>query len=248
MRLFTLALALFAVGCAEAPPVKATLDVLSFKAREKQPAPPQGISAGVAELTPQTIKQHSGLTFKLTWREADQSQVYSGGAPSSTTTRDAIVPIVPVPSFAVRIVNKTQSPLSFAKAQIQLTDSKGRTFPPYQGAHEISGRVERDITGAFPSAANNQPLLERLREIINKLPFVTQALTIAPGADWQGVAAFKMDVHDNAELHELLQGVETLTLKLGDLVFEFDRTQLALQVTCPAGTQAPSLKKCKLDP
>jgi hypothetical protein len=241
-------------GCAEAPPIKATINVLSFKAKEQQPKLPAGIEAGIGEVTPTNIAQRK-LEIKVHWKNADPNQVRE----SVSNENEGTVPIVPMPTFIVRIINKSGKPLSFDKAKIVLADSSGKTFPAILEIKEVVARVEGQIVSLYSALEGNDRVLGPLRDAIAKMPFATTQSQVAPGADWEGFVAVKMDdLRDLEEIDKYMKGVESLSLKLDNLMlagapialsFDFVKFSAPVKMTCPGDLkEPPSIAKCKPEP
>jgi hypothetical protein len=54
-----------------------------------------------------------------------------------------MAPIVPLPTFVVRIVNKTGKPITFDKAKVALVDNTGKSFAGILDASEVQGRNQK---------------------------------------------------------------------------------------------------------
>ena len=245
---------LLAAGCAaEVPLVPTTVNVATIKLHENQQLDRPGVKIAVAVVTPDNVAEtFKGVLLEVHWRETDHSQVHTGGTQQQTTDRSAKVSLLPLPFFVVRFANESGSPLSFADAQVSLSDDKGKTFNLYGGVEEIQGRSESDMMGKYPGTQGNQPMFDSLREIIAKQPILTKKTTIPAKSDWQGFLVFKMEPRDLVELDQYLQSVSALTLKVSnvkgtqpfDLVVQLDKASVPVSMSCPSG-KPPTAQICK---
>jgi hypothetical protein len=254
MRTLLLLALTVSVGCAEAPPIDATVNVLTLKRREGQKIETPNVGVAVELITPANASDYKGITVVATWRERDQNQVVVQlASEQATKPRKAPVRILPLPLFVVRLANQSKVPVSFANAQLVLEDGKGKTYLPFPNPADMMGRVKTDIIGQYPGTEGNQEFFDNLAGIIAKQPFLDNHVVIQPGQEFQGYLAFKLDSHDLAELDAYLHNVDGLMLKLKnvqgekpfDVAIAFDKAQVALAMTCPPG-KTPSPKECKL--
>jgi hypothetical protein len=253
LRLGTLTFLLVAGCAAEVPLVPTTVNVATLKVHENQQLDRPDVKIAVAVVTPDNVGEaFKGLLLDVHWRETDHSQVHTEGKQQQTTDHSAKVSLLPLPLFVVRFANQSSSPLSFADAQVSLTDDKGKTFNLYAGVEELQGRAESDMMGKYPGTQGNQATFESMREIIGKQPIFTKKTTIAAKSDWQGFLVFKMEPRDLVELDQYLQSVGALTLKVGnvkgaqpfDLVVQLDKTSVPVSMSCPSG-KPPTAQICK---
>jgi hypothetical protein len=244
------ALALFAVGgCGPTlPPVNTSLAIAGLKAGEVKSSR-QNVSIDVRPVTYTDLSSNRGLLMKIRWQEVDRSQATSAGAgmgQAARSTKEAsdIVPLVPVPTFIVRVVNHSGKTLDFSNAQVQLVDDKGKQFELYKDAGAVVGHVQDDIIGVHSQMQNQKNQLDSIADAIGKMQLLTKKTQIADGADWQGYLLFKMESHGAAELDKYLQSVGKLTVQVngigGDsqpaqIEVPIEKVAAQLPVTCEGG-------------
>jgi hypothetical protein len=254
MRTLLLAI-IVAAGCAEAPPpVNTTLNVAQLRPKSKQPAPPPGITLVGVGAVLATNAAAMKLEVPITWKERDiRQQVTGSGSPM--IEQGGPVPIVPIPTFIVKLKNGTPAPIKFDAAQVVFDDGAGHTWPGILDAKEAASRVEKELVKRYPAAADNQTVLANLRTALGKLPFTTPATQVAAGADWEGLLPIKLD-GDAGEIEAIIQTAQKPVLRISnlgggtkpfELTFELEKETVQLAVTCPGGDKQPppSLKTCK---
>ncbi len=215
---------------------------------------------GIEAVTPENWKQHGSLVLTLSWQEADRnapvaigSGMSSGG--KATVTRTADVPLFPLPIFRIRLANTTNSPLSFANVQAQLSD--GTHTYPLMARVDVMGRVTSDIMSQHQEMAANNEEMDSVRSAITQAALVDPKLTVAPNQEWDGYIVFKTDAHNDDEVNALLLGGSTFTVAIGNLTaggktvgtftFALPQKPNNAPTTCPGDVKKPSLEKCKLD-
>ena len=256
-NLWVLGLVLAMGGCAETPPVDATVQVLTFKRHPGEAVDQSGVAIAAEAITPDNLAQHQGLMAKLSWQEVDRNAPSAGGENFSGSgamiTRYQMVALIPMPTFEIRIANHSDKPLKFDKAKIAVVDSTGKRFAAFADGGAIAGRVESDITDLYSGLAQKQDSMAYVRDAVSKLPWLSSALVVAPGSEWQGLIAVDLGVHDLAELDHYLQKVDKLTLELAGvdggaapITFDvaFDRAKIGMAMSCPQG-KPPSVDLCK---
>jgi hypothetical protein len=251
----TLIVMLLLGGCAEVPPITAKVDVATLRLSKEQPAGDEKVGVALDLITPDQRDAHPELQIKASWHEKSDSMVHTGMVTqtSALKTVSARLPLLPLPAFVVRIINKGGAPVSFANAQFALRDDRGRTYSIYPDSSEIEGRLEADLMSTHPLAMSDNQLLEGLREVVARLPLLTRNTRVAVNSEFQGYLVFKLDAHDLAELHEWLGDVHRLTLSVtgvdgaSPLVVQVERTVVPLTMSCQ-GDKPPSVKTCMLPP
>jgi hypothetical protein len=245
---FLLAVALGATaGCTSLPPVNTTLPVVALKAGEAHSSRAQ-VTINAMPVAFTDIAQHRGLLQKIVWEQVDNALSNQARVGSSmrgpAKVRTAIVPVVPLPAFIVRIVNHSGKPLDFGAAQLQLVDDKGKRFQLYGDLGAVQGRVQDDIIGQYPMMQQQQKQFELMGDVIVKLPMLTKKTKLEDGADWEGYLLFKLDTHTPAELDKYLQSVTKLSIQLSNVGGDTSPTELSvpiekasagLAVTCEGG-------------
>jgi hypothetical protein len=246
---------LIAAGCAETPMVKTPLDLYSLKTHET-PNTKEGVGFAVEPITFDTLVQYPAATINARWNERNQNQVNMGmgGASQSMVERSARVPLLPLPSLIVRVVNHSGHTIKLAGAQFALKDDKGASYRLYPSANEIQGRIYSDIQSTLPELANSQPAMEQIQSVIAKLPLLNQAAEIKNDEEWQGYLAVDFKAHNGVELDALLQNIERFSLEIAGakddsgapvaLSAALDRVKLKVTMNCPQGAP-PSAARCK---
>jgi hypothetical protein len=240
-------------GCAEVAPITAKVDVATLRLPKEQSLGDEKVGVALDLITPDQRDAHPELLIKASWHEKNDSMVHTGMVTqtSALKTVSAKLPLLPLPAFVVRIINKGGAPVSFANAKFTLSDDRGKSYDIYPDAAEIEGRLEADLMSSHPLAMNDNQLLEGLREVVARLPLLTRATRVPANGEFQGYLVFKLDAHDLGELHEWLGGVHGLTLSVtgvdgaSPLVAQVVRTVVPLTMTCQ-GDKAPSVKTCML--
>jgi len=256
MRKTLLALLLATAGCAELPPVKTTLDVATIRVSKEQPLGSPDVGMALAVVTPDNVQSHRDLMVTARWRGTDHSQVFdnrNGIAPTATVMKSAEVPLVPLPAFLVRLVNRTDVPISFEHARFALKDDLGHSYDIYDDAGAVTGRVTTDFSGSHEEAGSNPQLIEWLANIVGRLTFLNRSTKIPAHGDFQGILVFKLKPRDLAELNDFLGAVGNFTVEITGaagppnltLMAKLDKTEVPLSMTCPGGT-TPTVKACKL--
>jgi hypothetical protein len=257
MRILLVSL-IVAAGCAEAPPpVNTTLAVTQLRPKAKQPAPPAGITivglGTVLAVNAAALK----LEVPIVWKERDIRQQVTGSG-NSMIEHGGPVPIVPLPTFIVKLKNGSPAPIKFDAAQVVFDDGAGHTWPGILDAKEAADRVEKELVRRYPAAADNPNVLTGLRNALGKLPFTTPATQVAAGSDWEGLIPIKLD-GDAGEIEAIVQAAQKPVLRISnlggaakpfELTFELEKETVQLAVTCPGGDKQPppSLKTCKPAP
>ena len=240
-------------GCAEVPPVSAKVDVATMRLSKEQSLGNEKVGIALDLVTPDTLAEHPELRVNARWHEKNDAQVYTGSMTGvqNMKTVSAKLPILPLPAFVVRIINRSDAPISFGRARFELKDDLGKVWKTYKDAGDITGRLETDLISTHPNATNDSSLVETMRDLVSKVPLLDRTIRVAPHADWQGYLVFELSAHDLQELHAYLAGVKSLTLTVTDvdgtepLVANLVRTQVQLTMTCQ-GDKPPSVKTCKL--
>jgi hypothetical protein len=75
----------------------------------------------------------------------------------------ALVPVIPLPAFIVRIVNQSDKPVDFSTADIRLEDDKGKVWRPYGGLEEVQGRVETNTIERYPAMPSSTVICRQSR-------------------------------------------------------------------------------------
>jgi len=254
MRKWALLLML-AGGCAEVAPITAKVDVATLRLPKEQALGSEKVGLALDLITPDNLKTHAELLVNARWTEKNDAMVHTGGAfgVNNTKTVSAKLPLLPLPAFVVCIINRGGAPISFEHAQITLRDDRGRRYSIYPDAGEIEGRLESDLMSTHPMAVNDNQLLERLREVVARLPLINRSTRVPANGDFQGYLVFKLSAHDLGELSDFLGDVQKLTVSMTGLdgaeplQAEVMRTNVTLTMTC-RGDKTPSVKTCSLPP
>jgi hypothetical protein len=228
-------------GCVEAPPVKTTLPMQTLT------APPEAtagdVTVAVEPLTWQSWTADGRIRARLSWREADRNAPIAIGstAPPPSVVREAEVPIVPLPTFRVRVKNAGAQPLKLDR--IELSDGKHK-WKPLQSIGDVQGRVEADLLERYPGLGAMREALDGVRSAIAQLPIAQKQLSVPPNGTWEGYLCFASDAHDADELNDLLGAVEKVTLTVGETTLTLPRSTVQKPVMCPGDLKKPSAKKC----
>jgi hypothetical protein len=240
-----------------------------------------GLIARADALTYDNWKQEKRIVAHLVWKELDRNKPVEMGSGSGvggiaegaalqrdefhrlllpTIRQYADEPLLPLPSFKVTLLNWGQTGIDLTRAELQLTDAQGRSWPVLGDAASVQGRLEawllethRDLGGDL-----NQGILDTLRGVVAELPLWNGTLHLAPGARWTGYVSFDLPVRSRDELDAFLSTVGKLQLtitgvarddgaQVEPLVFEFVPAGHEVAVVCPPEVRHASWKKCKAD-
>src|SRR5206468_3614704 len=144
----------------------------------------------------------------------DQSMVYTGRGVSATKVASAKLALLPLPAFIIRIANRTDAPISFGRAQLALEDDRGHRYRAYSDSGEVIGRIEANLQGEHPQAAQDNGLVELIKGAIGSMPLLTKATTIPARSEWQGYLVFKLEPRDLAELDDFVAKLSSMKVKI----------------------------------
>lgn len=201
-----------------------------------------GVTVGVQPLGYGELEAGKVPVIKASWGEIDRSQVESGGK-AGTKMRYGEVPLVPLPSFAVVIDNQSQAPVELKGATVTLEGKSGKKWKAILSSEDVAAEVDLAIRDRYPSAAQNNAVLEQLRDAVLKLPFLVKTTVVAPGQNFQGFLVFDLKAYNMQEVDKLLAaeqgftmtfdalgGAPPLTVKLA-----LDKDQATVNAQCPEG-------------
>jgi hypothetical protein len=247
-----LPLVMFVTGCAQFQDVDSSIPVLTMQAQ-----PPVASRAAtdlsLRAVSFQDLDANKGLLVKLSWNARSEGQA-SRAMAGSNEVRSGLVPVLPLPAFAVHVGNHSNQPLDFTKAAFALVDDKGKRWPLYQDLGELTGRVWGDILIRYPALDGQSQDQDAISDIVLKEPLLDRRSVIAPNADFDGYLVFKLDARIPEELEKYLASVQKLTVEITNVgpdnaSFTVPITQGkgTMLVTCP-GNKPQSIGACHQRP
>jgi hypothetical protein len=104
--------------------------------------------------------------------------------------------MLPVPSYVVRVVNRSDHPVSFSRASFRLLASDGRLQPAYDSG-SLQGLMETEIiAGTDDRRVPHEWAIQQARSYFGQLPILDGQRVVAPGAEWSGYIAFARPAED----------------------------------------------------
>lgn len=238
------------------PPVTATLLVGSLRAHDAPEATRDGLTVTILPINGDNYTRFPQTHRRVTWT---RTVVRGGQVLSEPGSADAT--IVPVPCFKVSIANHTGHVLRFTQSVFRMQDNLGRAYQLYSGTPELLAWNESVWGTALAAAPElNAQVLPQVRGAVGQLQLLNRNTELLNGDEWTGFLVFNLNLNSQSELEAFMSEIARVTVRLAEIPvevneagaptrttefsFAFDRAQVAVQVTCPPGTETPSLTQC----
>ena len=253
MRHALLAL-LFLTGCAEEL-IQAKVAVPTFEAKgETTTVSRAKVSVAVSPIGYAELEAGQVPRIKASWQEIDHSQVSSRGR-MATKMRYSELQLIPLPSFAIAIVNESGAAIDFRNAKVSLEGKSGKKFAAMLKPENVAARVDVLTRERYPSAAEQSSLIDQMREAVIRLPLLSSDTLIAAGQRFDGLLIIDFAAFDIAELDRALATDREFMLTLDNLGGEaapltikvpLDKTAVTIAARCPKDKPATT-QSCKLN-
>lgn len=245
---------LLLAGCAENL-VQAKVAVPSFEAASEPVAVTRPkVSVLVEALGYANLENGKIPKIKASWGEVDRSQAVMAGGRGGSKMRYADLPLIPLPSFGVAIINSSAAPIAFKGARVRLESKSGKTFKAILEAEEIAGRVEVLTREQFPSTGEQRQLLEQLRDAVMRVPLLSSDTKLAAGERFDGVLVVDFSAYNLKELDSVLASDDSYSIVFENvgggsepfaIKVPMKKTSETITARCPDG-KPPTAQICKL--
>jgi hypothetical protein len=107
-----------------------------------------------------------------------------------------LLTLLPVPSYVVRVVNRSDHPVSFSRDSFQLLAPDGRIRPAYDSG-SLQGLMETEIIASIDDRRMPHDwAIQQARSYFGQLPILDSMRVLAPGTEWSGYIAFAGPTED----------------------------------------------------
>lgn len=243
---------LFVTGCAENL-IQAKVAVPTFEAKgETTTVSRAKVAVAVSPIGYAELEAGKVPRIKASWQEVDRSQV-SSGSRMATKTRYGELQLIPLPSFAIAIVNESGAAITFKNATVSLEGKSGKKFAAILKPEDVAARVDVLTRERYPSAAEQSSLVDQMREAVIRLPLLSGETVIAAGQRFDGMLIIDFASFDLAELDRALATDREFVLTLDNLggdsaplaiKIPLDKTAVTITARCPEGKPATA-QTCK---
>ena len=245
---------LAAVMAACSRPYQQSFNSPLLEARPSSQTTTEAIRLAIQPVTRENLSDFPELGRAAKWREPEPGS-HQPGAPTpirvQTVDRVATLALVPLPAFLVSVQNGSKQPLSFG-SRIELVDDLKRQYRPIPDMASLKIRLARDMFGTSSYLAADAGLMQIFSDALDELTILGPAVSIQPGALWTGYLFFETGALGVDEYNLWMSSVQSFTLRLRgsleagpEFVFNLDKHNRAVSLTCPAYVKAPSLERCR---
>jgi hypothetical protein len=245
---------LAAVLAACSRPYQQSFNSPILEARPSSQTTPEAIRVAIQPVTRENLPDFPELGRAAKWREPEPGS-HQQGAPTpirvQMVDRIATLALVPLPAFLVSVQNGSKQPLSFG-SRIELVDNSRRQYRPIPDMPSLKSRLARDMFGTSPYLAADAGLMRIFSDALDELTILGSSVSIDPGTLWTGYLFFETGALGVDEYNLWMASVQSFTLRLKgsleagpEFVFNLDKHNQAVSLTCPAYVKAPSLERCR---
>jgi len=201
--ILTPVLLLLAVGCGPRW-TEQTISIPTLRPRTEPTARAGGLEVTVAPITVATMRTTPGVTVRVPIR--------SGAI---------VYPLIPMPAFRVRIVNRSGHVVRLEDAVFRLdAPGSGVRFHPIE---EIDGVVSWIRTIYAAELARNPGLAVNLNRGLEQLPLLSRGAVLLDGDDSTFFLVFDLPSQSYADYTALLSAHRELVLRLAEVPVSFDQ-------------------------
>lgn len=236
--------------------VEATLVVGALRVHDAPEVTRDGLTVSIQPIHSENYTRFPQAHRRVTWV---RNVVRGGQMVAEPGSADAA--IVPVPCFQVRLANHTGHVLRLTQSVFRMQDNLGRTYQLYAGTPDLLAWNESVWGTALAAAPElSAQVLPQVRSAVGQLQLLNRNTELLNGDEWSGFLAFNVNTSTEAELTAFMSEITRVTVRLAEIpvevneagaptrttefAFAFDRTQVPINVTCPPGTETPSLARC----
>jgi hypothetical protein len=245
---------LLATGCSETM-VQTKVAVPSFEqSKEAATISRPKVSVIVEPLGYAELENGKVPKIKASWGEVDRAQARMGGGAGTSKQRYEELALIPVPSFAVAIVNDSAMPIAFKDARVRIESKSGKSYKAILAPEDVASRVDVLTRERFPSAGQQNQLLEQLRDAVMRVPLLSTETKLAAGERFDGVLVVDFGSYNLQELDKVLAADDSYSLVFENVGGEsqplsikiaMNKIQKTITAQCPEGKPATA-QSCKL--
>ena len=245
---------LAAVLAACSSPYQHSFNSPLLEARPSSQTTPEAIRVAIQPVTRENLRDYAELGRAAKWREPEPGS-HQSGAPTpirvQMVDRIATLALVPLPAFLVSVQNGSKQPLSFG-SRIELVDDLRRQYRPIPDMPSLKSRLARDMFGTSSYLASDATLMRTFSDALDELTILGPSVSIEPGTLWTGYLFFETGAIGVDEYNVWMSSIQSFTLRLKgslkagpEFVFNLDKRNRAVSLTCPTYVKAPSLERCR---
>lgn len=198
------------------PPVLTRLPVPTVRMHGEAQIASEGLDVTVTPIAADNMQRFPQIWKALSFQRA----VPDGQGGVAMRPGTISLAIVPLPSFQVRIVNKTDHVIRLSTAIFRLESNVGKRWQTFASSDELAAWNMGVVAASGLDPQIQSQLVGQFTGLVGSLQLLTRSVELLKGDEWSGYLVFNLGTTKPSDYMDLMASMERFTLRLAEVPVE----------------------------